>query len=152
MASRPPTSISAAAKLSCVPATKASWGATTSRNDLHYSLKNSNPFGAMLADEIFQNWDYAQSEEQCGDSEYSDAKVLPEEEYWYQLDLPLENVRELEQRFRQEISKFQRAYRKMSVYALQWHHLMEEIEDSAQVEKMFKDLQMVRKLTGSDAV
>ena len=110
-------------------------------------------FGPQMAQEIFEYWgEPCETEQACDDYPAYNLSYEPETEYWYQLDLPLENVRDLEERFRSEIVKFQRSYKKMMIYALQWHYLLDECEDNAQVEKMFNDLQMIRKLTGSDKV
>jgi hypothetical protein len=43
-------------------------------------------------------------------------------------------------------------YRRISVAALKWHYLVEEAETNPQVMKMFKDLQLIRKLGGSNCV
>jgi hypothetical protein len=113
-----------------------------------------NPFQPGLACEIFENHDYPHATEQseaCADEPYYHQE-LPLEEHWYQPELPLENLRELENRLRQEIKQFERNNRKMMIFALQWYYLLEEVEDNEQVEKLFKDLQMIRKLTGSDKV
>lgn len=141
------SSIRAAAGLS----SKTSRCAPTSKASYHYTKPVVDPFGPQMANEIFEDWG-DEAAEPC-ESGYSDQLVAYEEnqhEYWYQPDLPLENVRELEDRYRAEIYKFKRTYKKMMVYALQWHYLLDECEDNAQLEKMFKDLQMMRKLTGSD--
>lgn len=141
------SSIRAAAGLS----SKAVANAPGAKGYASYTKPVIDPFGPQMAQEIFEYWGDDEAEH-C-DSTASDMCSKYEEsdyEYWYQLDLPLESLRELEDRQRYEIKKFQRTYKKMMVYALQWHYLIEECEDNAQVEKMFKDLQMIRKLTGSD--
>lgn len=130
-----------------VPMAKASYNSSS-------SYDSRNPFGPAMAQEIFEVYDYDECDKACAVSDdiYDCEDTVDGEEYWYQTELPLENVRELEERFRQEISKFDRAYRKMMVHALKWHYLMEEVEENPQVAKMFKDMQMVRKLSGSDRV
>ena len=105
-----------------------------------------NPFGPAMADKIFDLY------EPYEDFYYNDYHQKYEPEGWYQLELPLENLRELEERMRAQIKRFDSAYYKMMVYALQWHYLMEEVEDNPQIKKLFQDLQMIRKLTGSDKV
>lgn len=137
-----------------LPVAKASWGITSgnARNRSNIAKENG-PFGAMMADEIFQTYDYYETEECQGEGIFSVQKELPtEEEFWYQTDLPLQSKSELEDQLRSQIEHFKRAHRKMYMYALQWHYLMEEVEDSEQVSKMFRDMQMIRKLTGSEAV
>jgi hypothetical protein len=119
-----------------------------------YSKPVIDPFGPQVANDIFEMWGEDCEPTQACDSSYPDSYEYEEgeHEHWYQPELPLENVRDLEDRYRQEINKFQRAYKKMMVYALQWHYLLEECDDNAQLEKMFKDLQMIRKLTGSEVL
>ena len=58
----------------------------------------------------------------------------------------------MEQHHQTQIKKFERAYRKMAFQALKWHYLMEDIEDNAQLKKMFNDIQLMRKLGGSPTV
>lgn len=113
-----------------------------------YNQTPKNPFGAAMAQEIFDLYSYDDSDW------YSDNDESPVQEDTdeVQLDLPLENLRELEERMRAQIKKFDRAYHKMMIYALQWHYLQEEVEESPQIKKMFQDMQMIRKLTGSDKV
>lgn len=120
---------------------KASWASQSTTRD---------PFGAAMADEIFEvhyrdGEDYSPEETNY---EYEDE----DQSYQIQYDLPLESLEELEQKMRQQIHKFDRAYNRMMIYALNWHYLLEECEDDAQIEKMFKDMQMIRKLRGSDYV
>lgn len=120
----------------------------TARSD-----ESSGPFGAALADDIFKLWDdemYATATESSPRDPYNEPLLDGEEPY--QLDLGLENQQQLEDQLRNEIRKFKRGYHKMMVFALQWHYLMEECADNPQLEKMFKDLQLIRKLTGSEAV
>lgn len=144
----------AAAKRSILPSKRTSWGLTKSSSSVHRSVKDTEPFGPMMADEIFETHNYTEEAESCGnDGPWSLNKELPDdEEHWFQTELPLENVRDMERRLQNEIDKFRRCHRKMYIYALQWHYLMEECEDSEQIEKMFNDMQMIRKLTGSDKV
>lgn len=110
-----------------------------------------DPFGPQVANEIFDNWGEECEPTQLSsydDSSYGTAEVV--EDCWYQPELPLENVRDLEEHYRSEINRFQRTYKKMMVYALQWHYLIEECEENPQLDKMFRDVQLVRKLSGSD--
>jgi hypothetical protein len=115
--------------------------------------KDRHPFGAAMAEDLFDLYSYEETVAECeGDEEYDLVMDDSEGEHWYQTELPLENLRELEERMRQQIHKFDRAYKKMMVYALKWYYLEQDAESNPQVEKLFKDLQMTRKLTGSDYV
>jgi hypothetical protein len=109
------------------------------------------PFGPALADDVFKLYDYGHDEPECSDDSYYHLQSIEDAEP-VQLNFELETVRDMENRLLNEISKFKRGYQKMMVYALQWHHLMEELDSNPQLEKMFNDLQMIRKLTGSEAV
>lgn len=112
------------------------------------------PYGPAMVCEIF-NTDYYDGNsvtslnelESAIDEGDVDEVVEPS-----QLDLPLENLDELERKLRNTLRKFEDGYEKMAMYALQWHYLMEDCEEHPQLEKMFKDLQMMRRMTGSDAV
>lgn len=121
-----------------------------------YSSSNSfrGPFGPGMAEDIFKiNYcDEAETAPYPYDEYENHSKSLPDEEYWYQTELPLKNVSELETELRNEIRKWERAYNKVMIYALKWHYLLEEVEENPQVKKMFQDLQMIRKLGGSDRV
>jgi len=114
-----------------------------------------NPFGPQMACEIF-NVDFydddAESISEDWERNHSEEMIPSSTEYWYQLDLPLENVREIEERHRQEIKRFSRAYKQMCVHALKWHYLMEDLEDNVQLKKLFNDIQLMRKLGGSEGV
>lgn len=136
-------------------AAKASHAGYGSSN--YYQTQPRDPFGPAMAAEIFSfdeyDYDYDEPKESYGQYENETESVEDlTYQYWYQTDLPLENVRELEDRFRRELRKFERAYRKMIVHALKWHYLMEDLEDNPQLDKMFKDIQLMRKLGGSEGV
>jgi tRNA-dihydrouridine synthase len=106
-----------------------------------------------MACDIFGVYDYDDAEEVCeASSDHYEQEDLPMEEVWYQAELPLENVREMEERHLREIKKFERAYRKMCHNALKWHYLMEDLKDNEQLKKMFNDIQLMRKLGGSEGV
>lgn len=114
-----------------------------------------NPFGPQMACEVFGVDEYDDEfdcAESCDDDSYGTEVASDDQEYWYQTELPLENVREMEQHHQTQIKKFERAYRKMAFQALKWHYLMEDIEDNAQLKKMFNDIQLMRKLGGSPTV
>ena len=120
----------------------------TRHNRRKATRSEEGPFGAMLANEVFDLWQ-GQDLEDCTSYDGDDERYEPVEE---QLDLPLENLSELEARLRIQIQKFEVGYERMMVYALQWFHLQEECEENPQVAKLFRDMQMIRKLHGSDAV
>lgn len=111
-----------------------------------------HPFGPQMACEIFGVFDSYDYEETAYENPGEHSPFEAYEEDWYQTELPLENVRELEERFRREIKKMERAYRKMALHALKWHYLMEDLEDNSQLRKMFNDIQLMRKLGGSENV
>lgn len=114
--------------------------------------KSLPPFGPQMACDVFGVHDWDDCEEVMDTDDYYGDEVAVEGEYWYQTELPLENVREMEQRHLAEIKKFERAYRKMCHHAMKWHHLMEDLEDNQQLKKMFNDIQLMRKLGGSSGV
>jgi hypothetical protein len=108
--------------------------------------------GPELAEHIFNVY----GPEPCGSTDDSYEKdidfneLLKEDEYGTQLELKLENPNELLPKYRESIIKYERAYVKLADYALQWYNLMEDINNNDQIEKMFKDLQMMRKLYGDN--
>lgn len=115
----------------------------------------SNPFGPQMACDIFgvTVYDDYEATEDLVDafSSYNGSEDL-DEECWYQTEFDFESVREMEQRHLLQIRKFERAYRKMALYALKWHYLMVDLESNAQLDKMFKDIQLMRRLGGSENV
>lgn len=115
--------------------------------------KERRPFGAAMAEEIFELYNephHYYGEDECVSDESPQSDDY--EETWYQTELPLENLRELEERMRQQITKFEGAYSKMMIFALKWYYLEQDAETNPQVGKLFKDLQLTRKLAGSDTV
>jgi hypothetical protein len=122
------------------------WNSSSSSSSLP-----RDPFGPAMAQQIFDFNKYEEDIPECSDDEHS-GYVDSTGDHWYQTELPLENVREMEQRFQREIQKFECAYRKMIHHALKWHYLMEDLEDNAQLKKQFQDIQLMRKLGGSDFV
>jgi len=135
--------------------------AVASSNSSNYQ-RESNPFGPGMAESVFNVYDDDLDEcvsdysEKCYDAEVDQEDmydgVLQSFHFRYQEDLDLETNAEREERLKRSIRRFESAYRKMSLYALKWAYLEEEVEDDEQVRKMFKDMQMIRKLRGSDAV
>ena len=109
--------------------------------------------GPELADHIFNVYeDDLYPSEKCEDDDGYILEHLTEdtEESGFQFELRLENPNELLENYRARIRKYDRAYAKMSDYALQWYNLMEDVNNNDQLEKMFKDLQMIRKLYGGN--
>ena len=137
----------------------ASYGSSSS-----YASTTKNPFGPGLAEEFFDVENgYDDDCEVMDDGYYGrvvadvdDADLFNGEthsyHYRHQSELMLETPEELSTRLTQQIRRWERAYRKMAIYALKWHYLEEEADENPQVAKMFKDLQMFRKLAGSDRV
>lgn len=122
-------------------------------NSKRQSIKgyNRGPFGPGMAEDIFGVYDEAEAYPYETHDEYEEIPTSGEE-YWYQTSLPLKSVAELEEELRNEIRKWDRAYHRVMIYALKWFYLMEEVEENPQIKKMFQDMQMVRKLGGSDRV
>lgn len=114
--------------------------------------RDSGPFGAAMAQEIFgfSEYDPWTSVDISYESDVAEAR--PVEEEWYQTELPLKNIRELESELISEIEKWKMSYHRMMVFALKRFYLMEEVEENPQIKKMFNDMQMMRKLGGSDRV
>lgn len=110
--------------------------------------------GSRLAQEFFNVYDYGDDciSENADESGYDahEGKEPVETYWWPQLGLALETEEELRNRLRNDINRFERAYSVMALYAVRWKQLMEDVEDNPQVEKMFKDMQLMRKLSGSD--
>jgi hypothetical protein len=104
--------------------------------------------GPELADHIFGVSDYYGDEDDgpCEKSFGNYEDHLTEYNLNDQFSLQLENPNELLGMYKNKIRKYDRAYAKMAEYALQWHNLLEDIEENEHLEKMFKDLQIMRKL------
>ena len=104
--------------------------------------------GPELAEHIFEVNDLEQCDEDYNKSEdYSDHLTdYSDNDLGYQFELKLENPNDLIKQYREKIQKYERSYAKMADYALQWYKLVEDVNNNSQIEKMFKDLQMVRKL------
>ena len=121
------------------------------------------PFGPAMARDVFELWgdDCEAVPEGYYDEGIKDGPMEEEDlfdgetksyHFRYQGELNLESVAEMSDRLRSEIRQFRAGYAKMSIYALKWHYLMQEVEANPQVKKMFKDMQLMRKLNGSDGV
>lgn len=104
--------------------------------------------GAALTEEIFGLYDYDDMTEELYETAYDAGEDALTTDEPSQLELPLECKEELEYELRRLISRYRRSLERMGDYALRWHYLMEDVENSGQVEKMFNDLQFVRKLAG----
>jgi len=125
---------------------------------------NRGPFGPGVAQDIFECYDSDDYAEECCDADDGryyhdldpadlfDGEELQSYHFQYQPGLDLETTRELEARLRNAIRKFESSWNKMSIYALKWHYLMEELEEDSQLKKQFLDIQLMRKLKGSDCV
>lgn len=127
-----------------------------------YVGRPTDPFGPGMAEDVFAAYsddydDYECVEEYHPTIEELDPENLFNGEYQsfhfrHQDELDLETNEEREARLKNSIRKFENAYRRMCIYALKWHYLQEEVEENVQIKKMFKDMQMFRKLNGSDRV
>ena len=128
-----------------------------------YNSRPIHPFGPGMAEDVFGAYDDRYADEDCVEIEYDYAVedideedlfdgVLQSYHFRYQGSFDLETNEEKETRLRNAIRRFEIAYRKMAVYALKWHYLEEELEADPQLKKMFGDIQMMRKLKGSDRV
>jgi len=122
------------------------------------------PFGPGVAQDIFDCRVYDDCETAYDDGHevyhenlhptdlFDPEEGLQSYHFQYQPHLELETPRELESRLRDSIRKFERSWDKMAIYALKWHYLMEELEEDSQLKKQFMDIQLMRKLKGSDRV
>ena len=128
-----------------------------------YNSRPIHPFGPGMAEDVFGIYDDRYGEEDCVEDDYAypieeiDAEdlydgVLQSFHYRYQGSFDLETNEAKEARLKESIRRFETAYRKMSIYALKWHYLQEELEEDHQLKKLFGDIQMMRKLKGSDRV
>lgn len=129
-----------------------------------YHSRPTDPFGPGMAEDVFSAHDYGDYDDmdECVEDyrpsiEELDPENLFNGEYQsfhfrQQEELDLETNEQREVRLKNSIRKFETAYRRMALYALKWHYLQEEVEENVQIKKMFKDMQMFRKLNGSDRV
>lgn len=122
---------------------------SSSGSSSRYNTQPRDPFGPAMAQQIFgyheSDWDprIDQLRIQRAEEEESEQK---------QLELPLMSTAELEDELMETIGRFERGYRKMIVCALKWHHLMEDLESNPQLMRQFNDIQLIRKLSGSEGV
>lgn len=119
------------------------------------------PVGPALADDIFGVWNdevACESDPSLEDDSYSKWQVTEKtgttgdpffDECW-QPSLALETPEELRMQLQSNIRKYERGYYKMAMAALRWHQLMEDVKSNSGIAKSFSDLQMLRKLSGSD--
>ena len=130
-----------------------------------YNNRNGHhPFGPMMAQDIFiYNSDDPCTEDvyYAKDSDYGikEAPLYPVidgkiESYHYSVqdELCLESKEELIQRLQYQINRMEKSYNKMCHHALKWYYLMNDVSKNPQIEKMFKDMQVVRRLSGSENV
>jgi len=124
-----------------------------------------SPFGPGMAEDIFgvSRYDsYGYDEAECIEEYYPTMADLDPEDLFngelqsfhfrYQGTFDLETNDEREQRLLNSMKRFERAYRVMAVAALKWHYLLEDVEEDEELKKMFHNIQMLRKLKGSDTV
>jgi hypothetical protein len=104
--------------------------------------------GPELAEHIFNiNVPEPYEDNDRKDQDYFDYLTnTTDEDIGYQFELKLENPNEILSKYKNSIEKYDRAYKKMSNYALQWYLLQEDVGNNGQIEKMYKDLQMMRRL------
>lgn len=106
--------------------------------------------GAMLAANVFGVYgnDECIGIDDCEDvqRDLDSENLVPDGEY--QLEFDLYNKEEIEEDLRSVIHRYNEALEKMGTFALKWHWLMEDIERFGQIEKMFKDMQVCRRLCG----
>ena len=142
---------------------QSSKGYASASSSSSYNSKSQDPFGPGMAESIFNLYDldFDECVEDIHDGYYPQGELDPEDLYngetqsfhfRYQETLDLETNEEREARLKNAIRRFEQAYRVMSVYALKWHYLQEDLEDHEDLKKMFRDIQMLRKLKGSDFV
>lgn len=106
--------------------------------------------GASLAANVFGVYggDECMSIDDCSEyeSSFNSDDLVPDGEY--QLEFDLFNQEEIEDDLRATIRRYEEALEKMGTFALKWHWLQEDIEKYGQIEKMFKDMQVCRRLCG----
>lgn len=103
--------------------------------------------GVAMTDEIFSQFDFYDPE--MYETVSSNEPMISEP---YQLSLELESKEEIEQKLRHQIKKYEYGYEKMSIYALRWYQLIEDISSDEELEQLFNDLQMLRKLRRDDLI
>lgn len=107
------------------------------------------PTGPSLADNLYRiGWD--DSEDCVVIEDVSDGEYLNEKDsdsyMGSQGSLELETPLELQERLQRSIRHYGRGYAKMCIAAMRWHQLMEDVIDDEEIEKLFKEMQMIRKL------
>jgi hypothetical protein len=126
--------------------------------------KVSDPFGPEMAAHIFDAYDYGDDDCAVEASDYygeREEKLDPEDlfngelhsyHFRYQEELDIETPQELAENLRHIKRKFRVAHQRMAHHALKWFYLSQDIENNPQIKKMFDDLQLMRKLSGSQNV
>jgi hypothetical protein len=69
-----------------------------------------------------------------------------------QLQLPLDDPHALLGHYRLMIHRYEQGYERMALFALKWHSLISDVERDPTIKKMFNDMQVMRKLTGSTLI
>lgn len=68
--------------------------------------------------------------------------------YNYQYSLNLERIEDREEQLLRLIDKYERTFERLSMYALRWHYLMDDVENNTSISEMFESLQLLRRLSG----
>lgn len=107
--------------------------------------------GALLAANVFgahgdDEWEDMSDCEAVETSSAMSEHLVEDGEH--QLEFDMFNQQEVEEDLRQVIRRYNNALEKMGMAALQWHWLQEDVERFGQIEKMFKDMQLCRRLCG----
>ena len=103
--------------------------------------KNSNGYKRLSGPELAEHIFNLDGLEPCGESmekssDYSDHLTDMTDGFeGYQFELKLENPNRLIEHYREGIRKYDRAYKKMANFALQWYMLQEDVNNNEQIEK-----------------
>lgn len=126
--------------------------------------RQRDAFGPGMAEDIFGWNSFDECDEVCDSYEaYDEVEddailtdmydgVLQSFHFRHQTSLDLETNEQREARLNTAIERFDNAYKRMCLYALKWHYLQEDLEADPQLKKQFQDIQLMRKLKGSDGV
>ncbi len=99
----------------------------------------------VLADEVF-----GLNNEAVGDSDSS--YYVQSQNYcneYEQLELRLEDPRDILRHYKRMINHYERGFEKMCLYALKWYELEQDAADDNVIGKLLRDIQILRKLSGS---
>lgn len=119
------------------------------------ALWNSKPKpgSVHLAEDAFDIHAYELEADEPSEYDSDDYRDVTEDEFTFypeQLTLDLLTTSECENYLYQAIRKHERAYQTMCLHALRWKQLMDDVEANPQIDKAFNDMQLLRKLSGSD--